>query len=754
MQTNNPNARRGRAGKWFVLVLGLLTLAGGAYVYKGSAFFTRKDAGEAPAALESEKITRLRVDEAALGLISDLLAQTPHDRRSLQSIREAFYHVGYRGVEKLRSQPAVGAEAEFDRLMKIAALYGYEGDFRQAGTVLQEAQALTEREPAQFARHRLAVIYLRGVMALRRGEVENCVECACRGSCIFPLQPQAFHQKPEGSEEAIQHFTNYLEKQPNDIGVRWLLNVAYMTLGRYPQGVPEKHLLPLAPFHSSLDIGRFVDLAPRLGLDRLHCSGGSIMDDFNNDGLLDIVETSSDPAVPMAFYVNQGDGTFANRAKEAGLEGQLGGLQCMQTDYNNDGWLDILVCRGGWIGPQRLSLLRNNKDGTFTDVTEAAGLLEPIDSQVAVWADYDNDGWLDLFVGGETTPSRLYHNNHDGTFTECAAKAGIINERCICKGANWGDWDGDGYPDLFVSNLDDPPRLFHNNRNGTFTEQSALVGVNHRGAGFACWFWDYDNDGWLDLFATGYERSLDKVIKSHLGLPHHGHICHLYRNVEGQHFEDVSNAVGLDLAMAPMGCNFGDFDGDGYLDFYLATGTPFYSMLVPNRMFKNVQGKRFADITLSSGTGHLQKGHGVAIGDWDGDGRVDMFVQMGGAVPGDRARSLLFQNPTAKHHWLTVRLVGTKTNRAAIGARLKVTLPSGQTIYRHITSGSSFGANSLQQTIGIGQADAITSLEVLWPTSGTTQLFTNITVDQAIEVIEFAKAYRRLHGKALPVPSL
>src|SRR2546430_3677231 len=224
--------------------------------------------------------------------------------------------------------------------------------------------------------------------------------------------------------------------------------------------------------------------------------------------------------------------------------------------------------------------------------------------------------------------------------------------------------------------------------------------------GFACWFWDYDNDGWLDLFVCSYEQGLSENIKSQMGLPNSGTTCRLYRNLGGhgpafKGFEDVSAAVGLNFAMAPMGSNFVDLDNDGYLDLYLGTGTQAYSLLVPNRMFKNLDGKRFADITTSSGTGHLQKGHGVACGDWDRDGNVDMFVELGGATPGDRFRNVLYQNPGHKNHWITVKLIGKKTNRPAIGARIKVTVAGepNKSFYRHVTSGSSFGGNTLQQTI-------------------------------------------------------
>ena len=201
-----------------------------------------------------------------------------------------------------------------------------------------------------------------------------------------------------------------------------------------------------------------------------------------------------------------------------------------------------------------------------------------------------------------------------------------------------------------------------------------------------------------------------------------------------------------------MGSNFGDFDNDGFLDLYLGTGDPSFATLVPNRMFKNVAGKRFAEITGTSGTGHLQKGHGVACGDWDRDGDVDLFIEMGGAVNGDKYHNILFQNPGQGNHWLTVKLVGKKTNRAAIGARIKVVTAGEKplTVHRHVSSGSSFGANPLQQTIGLARAERVAVLEIHWPTSGTTQVFRDIAADQAIEVTEFAESYRPLNWKPIP----
>jgi hypothetical protein len=203
-----------------------------------------------------------------------------------------------------------------------------------------------------------------------------------------------------------------------------------------------------------------------------------------------------------------------------------------------------------------------------------------------------------------------------------------------------------------------------------------------------------------------------------------------------------------------MGSNFADFDNDGYLDMYLGTGDPRFATLIPNRMFKNVAGTRFSEISTTAGTGHLQKGHSVSCGDWDRDGNVDIFIEMGGAVNGDKYHNIMFQNPGHKAHSLTVKLIGQKTNRAAIGARIKVVTAGSQpqTIHRHISSGSSFGGNPLQQSIGLADADRIAELEIHWPTSGTRQVFKDIAADQAIEIMEFATDYRKLDWKPIPLP--
>jgi hypothetical protein len=396
----------------------------------------------------------------------------------------------------------------------------------------------------------------------------------------------------------------------------------------------------------------------------------------------------------------------------------------------------------------RLSLLRNNGKGRFADVTEKAGLEEPANSISASWCDYDGDGLLDLFVCCERQPSRLYRNRGNGTFVDVADAAGLRSTaQRACKGAAWIDYDNDDRPDLFLTYLDGAARLFRNRGDGAFENVTAAMGIDGPEEGFSCWAFDYDNDGWQDLFATNYWRSTADLVRGVLGMPYGGATSRLFRNDRGRRFVNVTEQAGLGMPYATMGSNFADFDGDGLLDFYLATGGPDYAMLAPNRMFRNVDGRRFSEVTGSTRTGHLQKGHSVACGDWDRDGDVDMFVEMGGAVPGDRYHNVMFQNPGHRRSSLTLKLVGASTNRSAIGARIRVVTdgPEPLTVHRHVSSGSSFGANPLQQTIGLGSAERVERLEVRWPAARKTQVFSDVPVNRAFELTEGSPVLRPIY---------
>jgi len=608
-----------------------------------------------------------------------------------------------------------------------------------------------------------------GIAYLRLGEQENCQLYHGQDSCLFPIRGGGVHKLPRGAEGAIREFTSALQADPNDAKAQWLLNIAYMTLGRYPQDVPAAWLVPPARFDSEYDIGRFYDVAPQSSLLITNHSGGVITEDFDGDGLLDLMVSGSNPNDQLRYFHNDGNGYFSDRTREAGLMGETGGLNLVVTDYNNDGHPDVLVLRGGWWGQNGkypMSLLRNNGNGTFDDVTDEAGLLSLHPTQTAAWADYDNDGWLDLYVGHEANveekhPSQLFHNNHDGTFTELGAANGLADMGFV-KGVAWGDFNNDGRPDLYVSIKGKPNRLFRNDGPADpanprpdrwrFTDVTAQAGVAEPIHSFSTWFFDYDNDGWPDIFVAGYYiEDFGDVGRFEMGLPNKAEVPRLYHNNHDGTFTDVTKQVHLDRAILVMGSSFGDLDNDGWLDLYLGTGDPNYESLLPNRMFRNHDGKAFQDVTTSGGFGHLQKGHAVAFGDIDNDGDEDIFEEMGGAYAGDAYPSVLYENPGNGNHWISLQLEGVKTNRAAFGARIDVTIRSGgmlRHIFRTVGYGSSFGGNPLRQHIGIEKAARVEKVEITWPTSGLVQTFRNVAGDHAYKIVEGSKTMNALPYKA------
>jgi hypothetical protein len=627
----------------------------------------------------------------------------------------------------------------------LGELNSYRGDMDRAVEQYEAANAIALSDVPQV---QLSMNEALGVSYLHKSEMENGVYESPGDRCLLPMRSGFSYPNTADSEKAIAYFLKYLEQKPAELEVKWLLNLAYMTVGGYPDKVPAKYLIPPSAFDSAEDVGRFRDVAPQAGLNVFSTAGGVIVDDFENNGLFDVVTSSFDHCGPLHFFHNNGDGTFKEQAAKAGLADQLGGLNIIQTDYNNDGCMDILVLRGGWELPQRKSLLRNNCDGTFTDVTVASRLAYPVTAtQTAVWTDVNNDGLLDLFVGNENGPAQLFLNKGDGTFEDISASAGI-DRVAFSKGVAAADYDNDGYPDLFVSNLTGNSFLYHNNHDNTFTEVAAQAGVRSTSRGFATWFFDFDNDGWPDLFVTSYFLSIDETARTYLGLPHNAATLKLYKNMGNGTFRDVSAEVGLDKVFMPMGANFGDIDNDGFLDIYLGTGNPSYASLVPNVLLRNHEGRYFADVTASSGTGELHKGHGIAFADLDNRGYEDIIAEVGGATPGDSHALRVFENPGNGNDWISLKLIGVKTNRAAIGARIKVTVENkGQAprlIYRTVGSGGSFGASPLRQHIGLGSDARITELEIWWPTSNTRQHFSNLDKNQFLEIREFSQTYAKL----------
>lgn len=496
-----------------------------------------------------------------------------------------------------------------------------------------------------------AVYEFRRLMALaymRLGEVENCINRNGAVSCIFPIQDGGEYVVRRSAETAVRLYSDMLLDRPDDREAIWMLNLACMTLGNYPDSVPEPFRLPASAFDSEYELAPFENFSGRLGVNTMGISGGVCLEDFNRDGYLDIFTTSWDVRASVRLFFSTGKGAFEEVTEKSGLADMPGGLNVIHADYNNDGWPDIFILRGAWMGPSGNipnSLLRNNGDGTFTDVTEASRLLSYHPTQAAVWADFNLDGFLDLFVANESAsgvlhPCEFYINKGDGTFINRINQSGLSNLRGGGKGVAAGDVNNDGYPDLYLSNLEGANQLFILT-SGTapvpkFQEVTQTSGVEQPENSFPTWMWDFDQDGNLDIFVAAYQLLEQSEVAVSAAANAAGRLIGghpvVYKNRGDGTFEDWSSKLNLKEAAFVMGANFGDIDNDGYPDVYLGTGDPGFTSVVPNKMYRNAGAAVFQDVTTSTQLGHIQKGHGIAFGDIDQDGDEDIFCVLGGLM--------------------------------------------------------------------------------------------------------------------------
>jgi len=596
---------------------------------------------------------------------------------------------------------------------------------------------------------------------LRSGEQKNCQLAHTPYSCILPLQEGGLHQHKEGSEKALDMYSMLYRKFPNN-KYKWLLNVAAMTLGKHPSDMEPSEVIGFPNWQTEAsDFPRFEEIAMNLNVAVNGLSGGVVAEDFNNDGWIDLFATSYGMEDQVKLFMNDAKGGFTDQTDQSGLLGIVSGLNCIQADYNNDGFKDVLVLRGAWLGKggnHPNSLLRNNGDGTFSDVTESSGLLSFHPTQTATWLDFNQDGHIDLFIGNESKkgqphPCELFQNLGDGTFKNASDQVGLAQIKGFVKGVTSGDIDNDGWPDIYISVLGGKNLLFRNSE-GVFDEIGQSAGVQDPFFSFPTWFWDVNNDGFQDIFTCGYDlRNLDDLAADYANELNDSPVLtekpKLFINNGDLTFTEQSESYGIAKTMYGMGANYGDLDNDGLLDFYVGTGAPDFGSIVPNRMFRNVDGTRFEEVTSSGNFGHIQKGHGIAFADFDRDGDQDIYAVMGGAYEGDVFTNILYENPISKHNWITIELEGRSVNRAALGTRIELKLDNGEKLFRTVTSGGSFGASPLQQEIGLGDAKLIETLIIHWSPDKSTS-YSDISANQKIRISEDSDSPKALDYQPVP----
>lgn len=489
---------------------------------------------------------------------------------------------------------------------------------------------------------------------------------------------------------------------------------------------------------------------------------GVCVADFDGDGWQDIYFVNGRDrygrgiTVRNALYRNNRDGTFTDVTEKAGVPGTGYGLGCVWGDYDNDGWPDLFVTQYG-----KNVLYHNNGDGTFTDVTDKAGVggmeFGTWFHSGATFFDYDRDGKLDLYVGGyvalppdgrrycdlggvqsscapsayEGSAPLLYHNNGDGTFTNVTKAAGIYGMSGKNLSVQAGDYDNDGWPELFVANDGVAAFLYHNDGKGRFQETGITAGMAYNTMGNAMAamcisLGDYDNDGLLDLYISDFQKNSD----------------HLWHNAGNGFMDEVSKEAGIvgpTRNVLSFGGGFFDYDNDGWLDLFIANGHvyPEVEQVSPethykqtNTLFHNEGGKKFVEVSAETGIAGLpaRAGRGVAFVDLDNDGYVDVVVANNGDAP-TILRNQGGSGGANGNHFVNFRLVGTKSNRDALGARIRV-VAGGISQIREIAAGGSYLSHSdLRANFGLGKNSTAELVEIRWP-NGAQQTYRNVPADR------------------------
>ncbi len=482
----------------------------------------------------------------------------------------------------------------------------------------------------------------------------------------------------------------------------------------------------------------FTEVGEAAGVNDRGSGFGVAVADYDNDGDLDLYHSTFRTG-PSRLFRNEGEGTFVEVGEAAGVRDDGNTFGPAWADYDSDGDLDLFVAKGARTGSGPNRLYRNRGDGTFDEVAAAAGVVDEEGAGAGIaWGDYDRDGDLDLYIVNHGDPNRLFANQGDGTFVDVAAAAGVDEDEDVGRGVAWGDYDHDGDLDLIVTGGDRPNRLYENQGDGTLVGE--VAGVSDDGAGTGVAWADYDEDGDLDLY-----------------LVNNGGVNRLYANQDDGTFIDVGSAAGVNDEGIGNGVAWADYDQDGDLDLYLSKVEDAGSAKRQttnsepgNRLFRNEGDGTFVQVAAAAGVNDEGFGFAVAWFDYDNDGDLDLYVvnisNAVGPLP-PNAPNRLYRNDTTGHAWLSVEAVGTVSNRSGIGT--VVTAVTGtQRQRREVDGGSGYLSQpSLPVEFGLGSATNVDSLIVAWP-SGLVEVLTDLPASQAIRVIEGQGEYHRIQPTA------
>lgn len=493
----------------------------------------------------------------------------------------------------------------------------------------------------------------------------------------------------------------------------------------------------------------FREVAEELGVAKFDAGGSSSWGDYDRDGDLDLFVSGCDTY--SILYRNDG-GRFTDATAEAGLKEVQSGFSNLFVDYDGDGHLDVFVARDGWAGPGPQSLYHNQGDATYEDITGSSGLNpDPQGSSfTSAWLDYDRDGKLDLLVAngvcGDRSGNRLFRHEGGGKFTNVTSRAGLAEKpgtRTI--GCAVGDYNRDGWPDIFFSGMaPSPNRLYRNRGDGTFVEIARPAGVDdtaRMAMGFVAFFEDLDGDAWPDIFMAKWEPSFQRVKDAMMEdyIPDEDSLRSapkLFRNLRNGTFQDISEAAGFVYPHGAMSGGIVDLNNDGHLDVYVGTGGPAIQRLEPDAFYLNLGDGQFTNVARPTGLDHVGKGHGLAFADYDRDGDLDFYLPVGAAFMGDFWKNRFYINVEGSRlHWLQVLLVGTRSHPMAVGAQVEARA-GGLTVYREKKCGVGFGAcDGPHLHFGLGGNEKVDTLEVRWP-SGLVETFREIAADQHIRIVE------------------